>query len=62
MAASTGKQQGRVYTGFRDAFAFHDEVSNRRTPSEFVNELNANTGNTLSAGELASIIGEFTGH
>ena len=31
----------------------------RRHP-QFVNELNANTGNTLSAGELASIIGEFS--
>ena len=40
---------------------FTTKYPTTRTPSEFVNELNANTGNTLSAGELASIIGEFSG-
>jgi hypothetical protein len=32
-----------------------------KTPTQFVNDLNNNTGNTLAAGDIASIIGEFNG-
>ena len=40
---------------------FTTKYPTTRTPAEFVNELNSNTGITLSADELASIIGEFSG-